>query len=64
MTYTFTDEDGEPITVRRGHFGPPVVVIKTTENGCFIPLDKLEELVAGLRDTARQAARRSEGAAS
>jgi hypothetical protein len=64
MTYCYTDEDGEPITVRRAHGGLPVVVIKTTDSGCYIPLDKVEELIAGIRDAARQAAGLREGAAT
>jgi hypothetical protein len=56
MTYRYTDPDGDPITVNAADVAGPVIFLKTTENGCYIPLARVEELVAGIRDTARQAA--------
>ena len=55
MTYRYTDPDGDPIEVMPAPVGA-FIAIRTTDNGCYIPLDRVEELVAGIRDTARQAA--------
>lgn len=64
MTYQYSDIDGDGITVRPAPATVGGVFIKTDPDGCYIDPDRLEELVAGIRDTARQAARRSEGAAT
>ena len=57
MTYHHRDPDNDLLTVspntRNGH---PTLLIATTPAGVDIPLDHIEELVAGIRDTARQAA--------
>lgn len=51
--FEYRDEDG-------GHFtaqplpGVPYVLLKTDPEGCAVPLDRLEEAIAGLRDMARQ----------
>lgn len=55
MTFRYTDLDGDEITARPA-IGVPYVAIATGLNGCFIPLDRVEELIAGIRDAARQAA--------
>jgi hypothetical protein len=62
MTYRYTDPDGDRhITASPdNHKGTPVVTL-TAEDCCDhvivrIPADRVEELIAGIRDTARQAA--------
>ncbi|MBX9392241.1 hypothetical protein K4749_01170 [Streptomyces sp. TRM72054] len=60
MTFRYTDTDGDRLEVR-----PGTNTIKLDAlDACTlhrvilaIPLDRVEELIAGLRDTARQAAR-------
>ncbi|MFE3855285.1 hypothetical protein ACFXPN_29655 [Streptomyces griseorubiginosus] len=62
MTFHYTDPDGdhlrvEPISRR----GIPCISIHNRANGhgtaaVHVPLDRVEELIAGIRDTARQAA--------
>lgn len=62
MTYAFTDPDGHHLDIQAETDldGQPVITAWT--RGTFarvpvrIPLDRIEELVAGIRDTARQAA--------
>lgn len=63
MTFHYTDPDGhrlelEPDTDLNGQ---PVVTVQArgpyASVPVHIPLDRIEEVVAGLRDTARQAAR-------
>ncbi|WP_030928451.1 hypothetical protein [Streptomyces sp. NRRL B-24720] len=58
MTYRFTDPDGNTFEVDAcmNDDGSPVVVIDCIT--ARIPVDRVEELVAGIRDTARQAAGR------
>lgn len=64
MTYRYTDPDGDRIEAVfvTDHPGrEPVVGINISSNGyvtigVHIPLGRVEELVAGIRDTARQAA--------
>ena len=64
MTFHFTDRDGDTLSARpltAGGPGPAVSLIVTRGNGpqsagVFIPLDRVEEVVSGLRDMARQAA--------
>ena len=55
MTFHYRDPDGDWITLTPMREAGRVA-IDTSPNGCSIGLDRLEELVAGLRDTARQAA--------
>ncbi|MFJ5785383.1 hypothetical protein [Streptomyces hydrogenans] len=61
MTFTYTDRDNDSLLVTRweaGGPGPVVGLIVERSNGksagCFIPLDRVEEVVAGIRDAARQ----------
>ncbi|MFE0800103.1 hypothetical protein [Streptomyces sp. NPDC058812] len=62
MTFAYTDPDGHHLDIEAdtGLDGQPVITAWT--RGAFarvpvrIPLDRIEELVAGIRDTARQAA--------
>lgn len=67
MTYRWTDPDGNTITIRpTDHPDGPAVTIQVrtwatsgavvSTATAHVPADRLEELVAGLRDTARQAA--------
>lgn len=58
MTYHHRDHDNDLLTASPGHNhdGQPTVLIATTPDGVDIPLDRIEDLVAGIRDTARQAA--------
>lgn len=62
MTYRYTDSDGDPIIVDPFDASPHghVLWIRTSDDGCYIPLDRVEELVAGIRETARQAAEAEE----
>jgi hypothetical protein len=57
VTFHYTDPDGDEFTVAAGtrKDGTPVVYLHA-EKPVHIPLDRLEEIVAGLRDTGRQAA--------
>lgn len=63
MTFHYRDADGHSIeTAPETHWNnEPVVTIRI--RGDFaavpvrIPLDRIEEVIAGLRDTARQAAK-------
>ena len=63
MSYEYTDPDGDTIRVGVARRGSDVdeqrvVGIVTGEDFSMvhIPLDRVEELIAGIRDTARQAA--------
>lgn len=62
MTYHFTDPDGDhlhvtPIT----RYGRPAINLRTERGdghggaAVDVPLDRLEELIAGMRDTGREA---------
>jgi len=68
MTYRYTDPDGHEIeTAPETHWGgEPVVTIRARGNGATIPvripLDRLEEFIAGARDAGRQAARQEQHA--
>lgn len=63
MSYHFTDPDGDELiaepTIR---YGRPAIALCNTraDNGeavaVHIPVDQVEELIAGIRDTARQSA--------
>jgi len=67
MTFRFRDPDGNTITIHpTDHPDGPSVTIRVrtwATNGAVVstatvrvPADRLEELIAGLRDTVRQAA--------
>lgn len=67
MTFRYTDPDGGRLEVTPAihlvdgqlavEFFIPLAAIQPTQAGRVrIPLDRVEELVAGIRDTARQAA--------
>jgi hypothetical protein len=58
VTFHYRDADNDLLVASPGLDldGQPVLHFATTPGGVDIPLDRLEELVAGLRDTARQAA--------
>lgn len=67
MTFRYRDSNGQQLEVTPAihlHNGQPAVeffipLARTTPNQAgrvHVPLDRLEELVAGLRDTGRQAA--------
>jgi hypothetical protein len=63
MTFRYTDPDGHDIETapETDWHNKPVITIRA--RGEFatvpvrIPIDRVEELIAGIRDTARQAAR-------
>lgn len=58
MTFVFTDSVGDKIDmqpIRLANTGP-AVSIAINDVAVWVPVDRIEELVAGLRDTARQAA--------
>ncbi|MEK9524059.1 hypothetical protein MIU24_32500 [Streptomyces venezuelae] len=62
MTFHFVDIDNDSLTVTpwaAGGPGPVVGLIVERSNGksagCFIPVARVEELVAGIRDAARTA---------
>jgi hypothetical protein len=60
VTFHYTDRDGDRLVVRPGN--GPVIKLDALDAVTLhrvilaIPLDRIEELVAGLRDTGRQAA--------
>ncbi|PZT70160.1 hypothetical protein DN402_31570 [Streptomyces sp. SW4] len=57
MTYHHRDHDGDLLTISASSDnGHPVLLFAATPAGVNVPLDRIEELVAGIRDTARQAA--------
>ncbi|MEU6491112.1 hypothetical protein ABZ890_12045 [Streptomyces sp. NPDC046984] len=64
MTYRFTDPDGDALHIEptRRHGRPAIslrnlrVDIEGTSVAVHVPVDQVEELIAGIRDTARQAA--------
>lgn len=62
MTFHYTDPDGDRLQATVGSRGKdPVLALAivgypSTNARVDIPLDRVEELVAGIRDTARQAA--------
>lgn len=64
MTYYHRDRDNDllTVTVGRDSDGQPAVHIATTPDGVNIPPDRVEELIAGIRDTARQAATKKQPA--
>ena len=63
MTYHFTDVDGDELIIEPlGRHGRPAISLRTkrsdSDQGAAVHLsaDQTEALVAGIRDTARQAA--------
>jgi hypothetical protein len=62
MTFRYTDVDGDRLAVFTAQIPSqgPGVNFKTDPRGCSIPLDRLEELIAGVRDTGREAAEYAE----
>lgn len=63
MSFVFTDPDGDMFRalVDTREDGTPVVELAVYSEGLaslgvHVPLDRVEEVVAGIRDTARQAA--------
>lgn len=63
MTFRYTDPDGDRLhALPEQRDGQPVVELNIHSEGSDslginIPLDRVEELIAGIRDTARQAAK-------
>ncbi|MGW2203398.1 hypothetical protein [Streptomyces sp. NPDC001774] len=55
MTFEYRDEDGDELFVDRAVL-IPAIFIRTPPNGCVVPSGRVEEVVAGIRDAARQAA--------
>lgn len=63
MTFHYTDPDGDELTITpTSRYGRPAISLRTARQdgkggaGVHVYVDQLEELIAGLRDTARQAA--------
>ncbi|MCX4849806.1 hypothetical protein [Streptomyces sp. NBC_00893] len=63
MSYRYTDPDGDRFETEADAFddGTPALYVETS-GPVRIPLDRVEELVAGIRDTAHQATRVTEQA--
>lgn len=67
MTFQYTDRDGDTLHVVPVHrHGAPCISLRNARHdlgtgaAVHIPVDLVEELVAGIRDTARQAAAQNE----
>lgn len=59
MTYHHRDRDNDLLTVSAStDNGQPVLLFVTTPAGVNVPLDRVEELVAGIREAVRQAGTR------
>lgn len=58
MTFQYRDIDGDRLAVFTAQIPNqgPGVNIKTDPRGCSVPLSRLEEFIAGVRDTGREAA--------
>lgn len=58
MTFHYTDPDGDHLQVDADERddGTPVLYFDIEGVSVHIPLDRVEELVTGIRDTAREAA--------
>jgi hypothetical protein len=58
MTFEYRDHDGDVFSVEPIEYtdGRRVVSFETEDGPCHVPLDRMEEVVAGIRDAARQAA--------
>ncbi|NJP75685.1 hypothetical protein HCJ99_33960, partial [Streptomyces sp. C1-2] len=64
MTFHFTDADGDQLSVvptsRRGRPGLLFLNARLGNTAAVhVPVDQVEDLVAGIRDTARQSAAQS-----
>ena len=66
MTFEYTDRDGDSLRVMSHTTGGPGPIVSLIvaradgrSNGMFVPVDRVEEVVAGVRDAARQAAGRA-----
>jgi hypothetical protein len=60
MTYRYVDTtgdviDAQPVRLTSG----PAVSIAVNETAAWIPVDRIEEFIAGVRDAARQAQQRA-----
>lgn len=62
MTFHFTDPDGDELVIEpTSRHGRPAISLRNTRRdghgsaAVHIPADHVEDLIAGLRDTARQA---------
>lgn len=53
MTFEYRDEDGETLDVRP-MIGIPAILLRTSPDGAAVPASRVEEVVAGIRDAARQ----------
>lgn len=58
MTFHYRDTDNDLLVIdpSRDRDGQPALHFTTTHEGVLVPVDRIEEFIAGLRDTARQAA--------
>lgn len=65
VTFHYTDPDGDHLQIKpaTSHDTPCISICTTeyttgpgTSAAVYIPVDQVEELIAGIRDTARQAA--------
>ena len=70
MTFEYRDRDGDSLRVMSHTTGGPgpivsliVARVDGRSNGMFVPVDRVEEVVAGIRDAARQAAGQQPAAA-
>ena len=63
MSYEYIDPDGDAISVEVAQRvdGQSVVAVVVDSATVHIPLGRVEELIAGIRDTARQAAKAQQG---
>lgn len=68
MTFHYTDPDGDHLHITpTSRYGQPAINLRTARAdgqgaaGVDVPVDQLEDVVAGLRDTARQAAAAEDG---
>ncbi|KAA6220029.1 hypothetical protein [Streptomyces filamentosus] len=63
MTFDYRDADGDTFIVanNKTDAGQPVVWMATSPDGVYIDLNRVEEVVAGIRDAARTAARQTTG---
>lgn len=61
MTFHYTDVSGDHLLIQPGTDveGLPIVAVIASQHSAVacvhVPLDRVEEFIAGLRDTARQA---------
>lgn len=57
MTFEYRDHDGDFFEVTIPH-DLPYIALRTNERGCYVSPGRVEEVVAGIRDTSRTAAAR------